>query len=263
MTILSILERKLGRYIPENITKYLLIGQVLSFLLVYARPVYQSYFSFSGALLFKGELWRLFTILVAPVSESIIFVVLVWYFFYLIGTALELQWGSFRYVVYIALCYLFVVLFSLFFPSISIPGGFFFLSLFLAFAHLNPNFRLLLFFIIPIKIKWMAYLIWASLIVTVFLSALPLKVLTLLYVSNFLLFFYSDILYSLKTGFKGASSRPKQVLHKEKPHHICAVCGKNERDNPDMEIRYCSSCFPQTCYCGEHANNHQHKRAVN
>lgn len=263
MTALSTLERKLSKYIPENITKYLLIGQVLSYLLVYARPEYQHYFFLTGRLLFKGEFWRLVTILIAPTSENIIFVVFAWYFFYLLGTALELQWGSYRYVIYIAISYIAVVLFSLVFQDVSISSGFIYVSLFLAYAHLNPNFRLLLFFIIPVKIKWLAYLAWAGLIATILFGSLPTKILTILSVSNFLIFFYADIAYAIKTGFKGASSGPKRALHKAKPHHICAVCGKNERDNPDMEIRYCSTCFPETCYCGEHANNHQHKRAVN
>ncbi len=263
MTVLTTLERKFGRYIPENITKYLLIGQVLSYLLVYARPEYHSYFTLTGRLLLKGEIWRLVTILIAPASESVLFVVFAWYFFYILGTALEQQWGSFRYVVYLALSYFAVILFSLLFQNVSIASGSLYLSLFLAFAYLNPNFKLLLFFIIPIKLKWLAYIAWAGLIATILLGSIQTKILTLLSISNFLIFFYEDLLYTVRTGFKGASHGPKKALHKEKPHHICAVCGKNERDNPDMEIRYCSTCFPQTCYCGEHANNHQHKRAVN
>ena len=35
-------------------------------------------------------------------------------------------------------------------------------SVFLAFAYLNPDFEIVLFFILPVKIQWLALFAWAS-----------------------------------------------------------------------------------------------------
>lgn len=39
--------------------------------------------------------------------------------------------------------------------------------------------------------------------------------------------------------------------------HKCAVCGKTNLDNPDMEFRFCSKCNGQE-YCSEHLYTHIH-----
>ncbi len=263
MAFLHTLERKIGKYIPDNITKYLLVGQIVSYVLVYARPEYEKYFLLTGKQLFHGELWQLVTIFFAPASQSVLFVIFVWYFFYLFGTALELQWGSFRYVTYIVIAYILVILFSLVFPDISVSSVAIYTSLFLAFAYLNPNYALLLFFIIPVKVKWFGYLAWFGIFLALLFGSFPTKVLTLLSVTNFFIFFNRELLYTFRSFFHKASGQPKKALQTKLPLHVCAVCGRNNRDNPDMDIRYCSTCFPPTCYCGEHSQNHQHKKAVN
>lgn len=263
MTILDKLERRYSRYVPENITKILLIGQVLSYLLVYTYPQYGQYFYLSGRLLFQGQIWRLLTIIFAPVSQSLLFVIFAWYFFYMLGTALENQWGSFRYFVYILIGYLVTVFFALIFPDIPVTNVYIFSSLFLAFAHLYPDFQLLLFFIIPVKVKWLGYLTWLGLFLSFLSGPLPVKILIMFSVLNYFIFFYRDTFYTVRAFYRGITAQPKLPLQKKKPMHICAVCGRNEINNPDMEIRYCKQCFPETCYCGEHIKDHQHKRAVN
>src|SRR5258706_996617 len=97
MSLLETLDRKYGRYVPNNITKILLIGQALSFVLTYIHPEYFSYLYLSGRQLFRGEIWRLVSFLFAPISQGLLFFLLALYFFYLFGTALENRWGSFRY----------------------------------------------------------------------------------------------------------------------------------------------------------------------
>jgi membrane associated rhomboid family serine protease len=263
MVNLIFLERKVGKYIPQNLTIILLVGQVLSYVLTFTNPQYFQYFPLSGKQLINGELWRIITFAIAPVSESLIFVIFAWYFFYMFGTALENKWGSFRYLVYIALSYILTIIFALIFPEAIVTNTYLYASLFLAFVQIYPNFQLLLFFIIPVKVKWLGYLTWFGLISTFLVGELTLKVLIVLSVSNFILFFWKDLFYSLKVIKKGGSKNLKNVFHEGKPLHICAICAKNEVTNPDMEIRYCSQCFPTSCYCGEHIKNHQHKRAVN
>lgn len=263
MSILEKLERKFARYVPENITMILLVGQVLSYVLVYTNPRFYQYFLLIGEKLYHGEIWRLILFALGPVSESLFFVIFAWYFFYMLGTSLESRWGSFRFLTYLLIAYIGNVLFALFFPFVPVRNTYMFTSLFLAFAHLYPNFQLLLFFIIPVKVKWLGYLAWIGLLFTILFASLPDKILVIVSVFNFFVFFSSDIVYAGKIILRGLTGSTLKSISKGKALHICAVCGKNEKDNPDMEIRYCKTCFPETCYCGEHIISHQHKRAVN
>jgi hypothetical protein len=262
MKLMNKLENKFGNYIPSNLTYYLIIGQFLAFLTIYSRPTYATFFILQGNLLYHGEWWRMVTFLFAPVSYSIIFVVLVWYMYYVFGSALERQWGSFRYFAYMVILYVATILAALLFPDISLTNAYLFASIFLAFAYLNPDYMLYIFFILPVKIKWLAALLWIGIIAGVLFGDIPTKVLSLLSVSNFLLFFGRNIWLTARYHSIKASLRSSEVLKTKEPNHICAVCGKNERDNPAMDIRYCSQCIPQTCYCEDHIQKHTHKKRV-
>lgn len=263
MGFIDKLERKFGRYIPEGITKVLLAGQVVSFILIYARPDFAPYFYLTARQVLSGEIWRLAVVLFTPLSGSLLFVALAWYFFYFFSTMLENHWGSFRYLLYVLISYIATIIFALLFPDAIITNLYIYTGLFLAYTHVFPDMQVLLFFILPIKVKWLGYFAWASLLASFLLGPLELKTQIALSVSNFLLFFYADILPGIRSVFGGTTSRKKTSLIKEKPLHVCSVCGQNEIDNPYMEIRYCNKCNPMTCYCGDHIAKHQHKRLVN
>lgn len=260
MRILDNLERKYARYIPYNITKILIAAQFLGFLLFYTNSQAIQYFFISGKLLLQGQVWRILTGLFMPVSDNILFFGLGVYFFYILGSALENQWGSFRYLAYILIGYFAMITGSLLAPDTVLSNIYIFSSLFLAFAHLFPRFQVLLFFVLPIEIRWLGYLAWLGIIVSFITGTLADKVLILFSLANFILFFSGDILSLVRRSGMG----PREGgLKKQKPNHICAVCGDNEIDNPYMEIRYCGQCVPSTCYCGKHISDHQHKRVVN
>ena len=53
-------------------------------------------------------------------------------------------------------------------------------------------------------------------------------------------------------NFHDAKTQTKTPLHK------CAVCGKTDLTDPQMEFRYCSKCNGYYCYCMDHINNHVH-----
>lgn len=261
MKFIEKLEYKFNKSFSSSVTQILIGGQLLSFLLIYSRRDFTSYFFLNGKDLISGQFWKIFILPFAPISENMIFFALALYFFYIIGSALEVRWGAFRYLLYIILGLLSIYIFAIFFPDISISNTYLYTSLFLAFAHLFPGFQVLVLFIIPLKVKWLGYFTWFLLLLSVLSGSIPEKILTLSSVLNYIIFFYSD----LKNVFRRDAPlryKSKQTV-KQKPFHVCAVCGKNEIDNPKMEIRYCNHCFPSTCYCGEHILHHQHKRSVN
>lgn len=258
MSYLDILEKRFGKYTIPNLTLYLIVGQVIAYASVYLNPRYSGLFVLQGKLLLVGEWWRIFTFIFAPFSENLFFVAFVWYIFYLYGTVLEHRWGDFRYFIYLLISYIGTVLLAFLFPDASFSNGYLYTSLFLAFAYMYPDFQLLLFFILPVKVKWLAVLAWIGIIGSLIIGDLSAKILTLVSISNFFIFFGTDLLYMLRMGVKKGVKGAPVLRGIEKPMHVCAVCGKNEIDNPAMEIRYCNDCIPDTCYCGEHINNHEH-----
>ncbi len=263
MTILDRLEDRFGRYTIPNLTYFLIGGQALAFIITQFYPDYGQIFVLRGDLLTHGDWWRAVTFLFMPLSTDFIFAVFTWYLYYLYGTALERLWGTFRYTVYLLIAYAATIGLAFLFPYTRLTNTYIYASLFLAFAYRFPDFELLLFFIIPVKVKWLAVLAWIGLLGTLLFGAIPTKIQTVVSVLNFLLFFGEELWMTARHRFHRVSYSVKYKADHAKAYHICAVCGDNEVDNPDMEIRYCSSCVPSTCYCGKHIKNHTHRRPVN
>ena len=158
MNWITKLERKFGRYCIPNLISILIGGQIL----VYAVELFvNQYISFylnldRGALL-AGQIWRVITFMFVPFSGGgPLSVVLGIYFTWFIGTALEKEWGDFRFNLYLLLGMLGAVLACLctgWADTYCLS-----LSLLLAFAMLYPEVQVLLFFVIPVRVKWLAYL---------------------------------------------------------------------------------------------------------
>lgn len=138
------------------------------------------------------------------------------------------------------------------------------LSLFLAFAYVYPDFEILLFFIIPVKVKYLAWLNWAFIAFTVLVSPLSNKVAALVSVSNYFLFFGRDIISNIRNN-SSSYRRRKQFTPslKKSSIHRCTVCKMTEKDDPTMEFRYCSTCEGDYEYCMNHLKAHQHVKSEN
>lgn len=192
------LERKFGRYAIENLMMYIvMLNGFVYVLMMLPGSNLRAKFVLNPALVLKGEIWRLVTYIFLPPDASPLFIIFVLYFYYMIGSNLENEWGSFRFNLYYLLGMLGTTI------AIFITGGeatptYVNLSLFLAFAHLYPNFQVLLFFIIPIKVKYLAWLNWIFIGISILFGAVPHKVAAIVSVLNFLVFFGSDIVEDIK-----------------------------------------------------------------
>lgn len=157
-------EKKFSKYAIKNLMFYIIVFYAIGFVMnTFFNGLYDAYFSLDFAMIFKGQVWRLVTFILQPPSNSIIFVVFVLYFYYLIGSVLERIWGSFRFNVYFFTGVILNILASLIIYliwglSFKLSTNYINLALFMAFAMEQPDMEVLLFFIIPIKIKWMAIL---------------------------------------------------------------------------------------------------------
>ncbi len=258
MGVIDKLARKYDHLGIANLTYYLLGGQVLSYVFLQARPELLDYFYLAGNRVLSGEFYRVALFLFKPVSFSLFTLLLAWYGMYLFGTMLEREWGSFRYTLYVLLAFVFTLVASALFPFNQFDNSFIFLSTFLAFAYLFPDVVVYVFFIIPVKVKWLGYLGWFSIILALITGDFAGRVLAVMSVGNFFLFFGQDLLQSASFSSKTITRVSAGILEKKEPRHVCTVCNKNELTNPDMEIRYCSKCIPERCYCALHIHNHDH-----
>ena len=190
MNWITKLERKYGRFCIPNLINILIGGQILVYAIeLFVNQYISFYLSLSRSALFAGQIWRLFTFVLVPFSGGgPLSVVLGIYFTWFVGTALEREWGDFRYTVYLLSGMLGTVLACLV-TGLTASTYCLSLSLLLAFAMLYPEVQLLLFFVIPIRVKYFgvfAAVLW----VFSFLGAsLPGKLDYLLSMLNVWLFF--------------------------------------------------------------------------
>lgn len=149
-----------------------------------------SYMIFDRELIFAGQWWRVITWILIPPSSSIIFIIFSLYFYYLIGLGLEHSWGSFKFNLYYLVGIIATIIGG--FITGTTDNTFLNYSLFFAFAILYPDFQVMLFFFIPIKIKWLALVDLLFFIVSLIFSPMYIRVAIIASMLNFILFFYED-----------------------------------------------------------------------
>lgn len=256
------LERRYRHLAVQNLMTYIVFLNAIVYLMMLFEPRYVSALILIPSLVLRGEIWRVVTFLFIPPTTSMIFIFFVLYFYYMVGSSLEQTWGSFRFNLY----YLIGVLASIagaFLSGLGVTSVYLNLSLFLAFARLFPEFQILLFLMIPVKVKYLAYLNWFFIGYTVLFSPFPHKIAALASLVNFFLFFGPDLISSLKRREKVMKNR-KRFAEGLKTKgggafHSCRVCGITEREDPKMEFRYCSKCSGDYEYCMDHLYDHKHQ----
>ena len=265
MKTLDKLQRRFGRFAIPNLTLAIIAGQVFFYLLNLSNPeilehggVALGKINLVPALVLQGQVWRLVTFIFTPPSAHPIFMFFAWYIFYLMGTALEGTWGAFRYNLFLLVGYLATVVAAFTAPNSPASTVFIGGSVFLAFAFMFPDFKLHLFFVLPIKIKWLAMLTWISYLFVVIGGDLHQISLLAASLVNYFLFFGRDIVLRMRTGHRTMRSQSKRIAKQNTPRHCCRICGKTNLTHPDMDFRYCSQCADTSCYCEEHLRNHEH-----
>lgn len=259
MGMLDNLEKKFRRYAVPNVTLYLIAGQALFFVFALSGRFILDRVVLVPGLVLAGEWWRLVTFLFIPPLSNPIFTLFAWYLFYLMGSALESHWGAFRYNCFLLIGYLVTVGTTFLFPFSAATNVFIGGSVFLAFAYLYPEFQLYIFFIIPVKIKWLALLTWIGYAYKVLVGDWPTRLLVLASISNFLFFFGKDIYWKIKTGKRRMGEQARELRGAREPFHTCASCGKTDLSHPRMEFRYCPDCGGLG-YCMDHIFSHEHRK---
>lgn len=152
------LEKRIPFIALENMALYLIVLQVFGFLVVQLNPTAFGQLTLNPVMILQGEVWRLFTFLAIPMSGNIFFMLIFLYMLYFFVNSLESQWGAFKVTLYLLIATLFTILFSFLFNYEVTTFWHIETSLFLAVAMMFPNLELLLFFIIPVKMVYLAIL---------------------------------------------------------------------------------------------------------
>jgi hypothetical protein len=259
--MLNKLERTFGRYAIHHLALILVMGQVGVLLMALLGRLDLDRLVLLPHLVTDGEAWRLFTFFFVPPDSSPLFVAFAWYLFYLMGSALEGYWGAFRFNLFIFIGYVLTVGVGFLTPGYPVSNAYIAGSVFLAFAFLNPDFELCIFFILPIKIKWLALITWLGYALSCILGDWNTRLMILASTGNFLLFFGRDIVLSMKMNRRRMSVQAKKFSRSsenEGPRHRCHSCNKNSDTHPQTDFRYCSKCSGDECYCPDHIANHTH-----
>ena len=163
-------------------------------------------------------------------------------------------------------------------------GSFLNLSLFIAYATLYPNTRFLLLMIIPVK-AWIFALFYLGITLyqvieyTLIVTAFPHGLFPFVALLNYFLFFGKDIFHVFPPSWRGIFRKKRRPAPRRQPRvipfssatpqqtaprpnalyrHRCAVCGRTDLSDPELEFRYCSRCNGYYCYCQDHIGNHTH-----
>ena len=305
------MERKFGKYAIPNLPLIIVIIYGFGFLMNLVKPEWIYFITLNPEAIIHGQVWRLVSWIFVPDSASNVFFVLIFLFFYYsIGKNLEIAWGkfAFNFFFFMGIFLTIIGAFLLFgyfkfiapdyvanlegyytmsmgkscpaslgsswlYHVMSFSFGTYYLnlSIFLAYAITFPNTRVLLFFIIPIKVKVLGIIyvivLGVSVLIAFVQGGFNNGIITLVAVSTSLinvLIFYL-LLRKGKKRFKEIK-RQKEFKKKIKAvsepvsaiRHKCAVCGQTDVSNPSLTFRYCSKCNGNYEYCNEHLFTHKH-----
>lgn len=261
---LNKMERKYGRYAIHGLMKYICVLYIIGlFIFVAAPQVYYYYLSLNPERILHGEIWRLVTFLLQSPNTNVIFFIFTLYLYYMLGQTLENVWGAFKFNVYYLSGVIFTIIGS--FIAYFITGTVYIMdtyyinmSLFLAFAFIFPDMELLLMFLIPIKIKWLAYLDIALFVYEIITGSIGTKISIILALLNFAIFFFSIMKSKASPAQMKRRAAFTRTVKKTPSKHRCAVCGRTDETNPELEFRFCSKCNGNYEYCQDHLFTHTH-----
>jgi membrane associated rhomboid family serine protease len=245
----------LEHFAIPGLIRYVALLNALVFLLHLAAPGYLSMLELDPALVLHGQVWRLVTWIFIPETLSPLWILFSLLFLLYLGDGLEAEMGAPRLTLFylrgIALCTGVAFLMSLVFgnPPVGRANTFLNLSLLLAFATVYPDFKVLVFFILPVRISWLALFSVALMLIASIGQPLSVAATLGAALINYLIDFSGEL--RSKLGKQGSQVPPMKVTSpvEQSVMHRCASCGITEKSHPEAEFRVRSD---GTEYCLDH-----------
>ncbi|MBR6380751.1 MAG: hypothetical protein IKS07_03625 [Lachnospiraceae bacterium] len=309
MIHMSNFERRFGKYAIPNLTLILIIGYAIGYLMQFVNSTFLGFLTLDPYKIIHGQVWRIFTwLLIPPSGSNILFILLMLWCCYSIGTVLERTWGTYKYNVFIISGILLTVVLAftgfgveclrygydqvaqleqnnLYVSEmghwIEFSTYYINVSIYMVFAMTYPNNTVLIYFILPVKMKWMGIIDLVYMGYLLIVGDVFTKLAVAAALINCAFFYVANI--------RGISVAPQQIKRrvqynrnlrgggnfaKGSPYssgpsapkmnpsgitrHKCAICGKTEVTDPGMEFRFCSKCNGNYEYCSTHLFTHKH-----
>ena len=284
------LERKLGRYAVPNLSRYFVGAIVLGYVLSMLSPGFTDWISYDVSAILHGQIWRLFTWIFMPTTSLDFFGLLFLLCVLMWGSSLESMLGTFRMNVFLwggvilsdvggILIYVITKLTLGTGSSIYLSTYYILMSMLLALAICMPEGEVRLYFVLPIKMKWMlvfellylAYIVFNTFKTMIayangtwlgWVLGLVQSSQIILAVANMFLFFWASKTHisrkqkKRQREFRAQFSNPRPGSGISQ--HKCVICGRTEFTNPELQFRYCSKCTGNKEYCQDHLFTHTH-----
>lgn len=243
------------KFTIANLTNVLVIFMAIVNLLDILTNV--PYYPFQIQMLLTPEWWQIF-LFPFRITTNLLSLILFLYVFWIFGNTLENELGITKYNLFIFSGYFFILLGTFFYP---LDAYYVYLSVFFAIAYLYPDMEILLFFILPIKMKWLGIVSGGFLIFNAL--ALSIQVQSLLPLLGPIFGLLNFLIWIVYPDLKNKLPRKHQIQYllknkkSQKYMHKCTICGITELDDPYMDFRYCVECSDHE-YCRDHLYNHEH-----
>ncbi|MGZ3452747.1 MAG: rhomboid family intramembrane serine protease [Polyangiales bacterium] len=260
---LARLERRFGNLAIAHLPTYIAGLSAIVWILGLTKPLFVFNLMLIPDLVLKGQVWRLFTYLFIPPSASAFWMIFVILFYWSIGQSLEEAWGKFKLNAYYLLGMLGTTI-AAFATGLPMTSFYLHSSVFLAFGTMFPNSQVNLYFLIPIRVKWLALLDAAYLGYIAIFGSNATRFAVAAAMTNYLIFF-GPHLYRVVRGYgvqAKQANRRADLFEKEerdsRPKRACKICGKTDEDGADLRVCTCQEVCggKATVYCLEHARSH-------
>lgn len=325
MNIVKKLEKKFGRFSISKLYLYIIMIIVAGYIFCYMFPSIYYYLPFSAyEVIIKHQYWRLFTwLFTIPYglenTLNMIFLPINLYFYYFVGRNLEAIFGKFAFNFYVFMGWLFSTIGMLLisvamlywssqaeiiryaletmyetgksnhFMYTALPATYYMLtSIFFAFALIFGETKILLWFVIPFKVKWSAWITGIFMAYSFLRGDAYSRTLIIACTLNFLIFYFmfryargrslkmmkrhiaytkavrdgERARYNRNSGSDQGTGKSGSNVAKfpvsDRIIHRCCICGRTEKDDPNLEFRYCSKCDGEREYCSDHLYTHKH-----
>jgi membrane associated rhomboid family serine protease len=254
MTWLDKLERRAGFLAIPGLMRIVVGFTALVFALVWFNPGFGSVLELDPARIRHGEIWRLVTYIFLPRTASFLWIILFLWFLWFIGDGLEQAWGAFRLTLYFFVGMIGTTAAAFFFGA-RFSNSMLFASLFYAFARFYPDQVIYVLFILPVKIKWLAWVSAAFLLFGFFVNSSSYRMALVAAFVNYLIFFGPEIIHEARHRGEVSARRKRfarQSRSEAEPLHKCAICGATELSDPNLDFRvardgeeYCIAHLPR------------------
>ncbi len=260
MKVLDSLERRFGRLAIPGLIRIVVAFTALVYIITtFLNSEFLSLLDLNPERILHGEIWRLVTYIFIPRSIGSpspvqpIWLVLVLWFLWFIGEGLERAFGAFRLTLYFFLGMVGVTIAAFFFGA-KFSNAMLISSLFFAFAHFYPDEVIYVFFILPVKVKWLAWISAAFLLLGFASGSNSYRMALIAAFANYFIFFGPEMVRLVRDR-REVTSRRRRFVENARPEeeslHRCATCGATEVTNPNLEFRvardgeeYCLAHLP-------------------